>query len=128
MKSAMMNAQSDEIIFLNVGGVYFVTRRTTLLQSDSFFAGAVRSNPDIQELFVDRDPTHFRHVLNWIRGVKFLPDDDMTLQELAWEADYYCLAQLKEAIVRVKYRFSSVPRSLSGIHHELKQIGKPTFP
>lgn len=111
----------EEIIHLNIGGIYFCTRVSTLLQSESFFSGAVKAHPDCQELFVDRDPTHFRHILNWMRGVKYLPDDDNTLQELAWEADYYCMDQMRESIMRAKNRYS-VPRTLSAIQAELKQL------
>lgn len=113
----------ERVIHLNVGGVYFATRADTLENSDSFFSGIVRSNPNVTELFVDRDPTHFRHILNWIRGVRHLPDDDSTLNELSWEADYYCLDQMRESITRCKNRYSTA-RSLSQIHSELKQMGR----
>ena len=115
--------EQDEVIHLNIGGIYFATRRSTLLESDSFFSGAVHSHSDCHELFVDRDPTHFRHILNWMRGVKYLPEDDTILQELSWEADYFCMDQLREAIMRSKHRHS-VPRTLSAIHTELKQLGR----
>jgi hypothetical protein len=110
----------ERIITVNVGGVYFTTRLSTLAASDSFFSGCVNSHPECTELFIDRDPTHFRHILNWMRGVHFLPEDDSTLQELAYEADYYCLSPMKEAIVRTKDRYS-VARSIHAIHGELKQ-------
>ena len=112
--------ESDALVHLKVGGVWFATRRSTLEQSQSFFAGAVRAHPDCCELFVDRDPTHFRHVLNWLRGVRFLPDDDVTLRELVWEADYYCMHDLREAIARTPHRFS-LPRALLSIRDEMRQ-------
>ena len=55
------------LVYLNVGGVFFATSRDTLRESDSFFSGLVQ-NECCHEYFVDRDPTHFRHVLNWLRG------------------------------------------------------------
>ena len=93
-----------DMVHLNVGGVYFLTRRSTLLRSNSFFSGLACS-PDT-EFFVDRDPSHFRYILNWMRGVHIIPEDDMILKELIWEADYYCLQDMRDAISRTKRRFS----------------------
>lgn len=94
----------SDLVYLNVGGIYFFTRRSTLLRSDSFFSGLARNAET--ELFVDRDPTHFRYILNWMRGVRFLPEDDAILRELTWEADYFCLQDMRDAISRSKRRFS----------------------
>lgn len=112
-------AMEDGVVHLNVGGVVFPARRSTLVASNSFFAGAMRAHPECCELFVDRDPTYFRHVLNWLRGVRYLPDDDATLRELQWEADYFCLDDMCEAIRCVQRRFS-IPHTLEGIHNELR--------
>lgn len=108
------------LVHLNVGGAVFLTRRSTLLDSNSFFSGAVRANPDCAELFVDRDPTYFRHVLNWMRGVRFLPEEESILRELLFEADYFAMADMHHAIVRAR-RFS-VGRSLENISNEVRQI------
>lgn len=113
----------ESIVFLNVGGCYYPTRRTTLAASSSFFAGAMRAHPDCYELFVDRDPMYFRHILNWIRGVRYLPEEDSVLQELYWEADYYCIDDMKEAILRSTNR-ASVLQLLRGIHREMQQSGR----
>lgn len=87
---------------LNVGGCVFVTLRETLERSNSFFSGLVArmtaEEAETQEVFVDRDPTYFRYVLNWMRGVRFLPEDETTLHELAFEADYYALSDMLESI------------------------------
>lgn len=111
----------DDQIFLNVGGVCFATRRSTLLPSNSFFSGAVRAQPDYSELFLDRDPTYFRHILNWLRGVRYLPEDDAVLQELHWEADYYCMPDMCEAIRAVKHRVS-LHREFAGIHRQVQLL------
>ena len=110
----------DNAIYLNVGGVYFVTRRSTLSQSNSFFVGAIQSNGDDVELFVDRDPTHFRYILNWIRGSRVLPEDESTLQELLVEADYYSLSTMVDAIKRTHNRYS-IHRAIQGIYNEVRQ-------
>ena len=85
-------------VHLNVGGRYFHTYRSTLRESPSLLAALVNHAPDAMEIFVDRDPTHFRHVLNWLRGVRWLPDDRAVLGELMWESDYYSIGGLQEAI------------------------------
>ena len=80
----------------------FCTLRQTLLQSNSFFSGLVTHYQEDgqtgNEIFVDRDPTFFRYILNWMRGVRYLPDDETTLNELAFEADYYAMADMLECI------------------------------
>ena len=108
----------SDLVYLNIGGVYFCTRRSTLLRSNSFFSGLARSSET--ELFVDRDPTHFRHVLNWMRGVRYLPEDDTVLRELTWEADYYCLQDMRDAIHRNKRRFSFL-QNVSEITTEMRK-------
>ena len=109
----------SDVVLLNVGGVFYATHRHTLLESDSFFAGLVRSDPTCSEFFIDRDPTHFRYVLNWIRGVKFLPEERSVLTELSWEADYYSMLDFREAIARA--HSYSIPSTLAAIHAELRQ-------
>jgi len=49
------------------------------------------------ELFVDRDSTHFRHVLNYLRegSRAVLPCDCNILRQLILEADFYHLQDLK---------------------------------
>lgn len=113
----------ERLVYLNVGGVVFVTRRSTVEQT-AFFEAALRCRADdCDELFVDRDPTFFRYILNWMRGVTQLPEDDAVLQELAWEADYYGLVPMSNAIIRTKSRFSLL-RTLHGVHSEMKTLSK----
>ena len=110
----------DHLVHINVGGVYYTTRRSTLAQSNSFFAGAARTHPDCSELFVDRDPTHFRHVLNWLRGVHHLPQDENVLRELEWEADYYCMPDMSDAIRRAPAG-PTIVTALHSVRDELRQ-------
>ena len=85
----------DTIVTLNVGGKEFMTRRGTLEGTDSFFS-ALMTHAERQNVFIDRDPTHFRHVLNYLRGSTTLPNDEAGLRELQAEADFFCLSGLKE--------------------------------
>lgn len=85
------------IVYLNVGGCYFSTRRETL--NRGFFLGLSESiDQDGTEIFVDRDPTHFRYILNWLRGMRCLPEDDQVLRELLCEADFYALDDMVSSI------------------------------
>ena len=98
-----------DIVILNVGGTRFMTLRSTLLCiCDTFFAALVRADPLATEYFVDRDPTHFRHVLNWLRGVHRLPEHSDILRELEHEADYYNIAGM--------VAFTRGARGLSMLH------------
>lgn len=110
------------IVYINVGGVVFTTSKSTLETTSPFFQAYVQhADADRQEFFVDRDPTHFRHILNWMRGVRWIPDDASVLSELEWEADFFCLADMSDAI-RVKRRtvphtHAMVERLCQGMMH-----------
>lgn len=109
-----------DIFYLCVGGCIFATTRSTLGSQTSFFSSLVESTSD-NYAFVDRDPTHFRFVLNWMRGVRHLPEDEASLQELLWEVDFYCLEGMKTAILEDKRRYSLL-RSLHRIAEETRRI------
>lgn len=82
------------VVWIWVGGVPFCTSRETLNMRPSFFSGLVQSSNDTHEFVVDRDPSHFRYVLNYMRGKVALPSDYQTLRELRNEAEFYCLVDL----------------------------------
>ena len=91
----------------------FFTLRATLLESNCFFSAAVRNlSTETTELFVDRDPTHFRYILNWMRGSTFLPEDELTLNELHIEAKYYSMMDMVQAII-VKRGMPSIAKCIS---------------
>lgn len=81
-------------IVLNIGGVYFVTCQETLLSKSCFFSALVRNATQSDEFFIDRDPTHFRFILNHLRGSSFIPSQPDVLKELQIEADFYCLEEM----------------------------------
>ena len=80
-------------IQLNVGGMTFETTESTLARHPATFFGALaRNRGAATRLFVDRDPTHFRHVLNYLRsGVITAPADDDAKAELLLELEFYAL-------------------------------------
>lgn len=108
-----------EVVYLNVGGVYFATSRSTLAKyRNSFFSPLTLTNPNVSEYFIDRDPTHFRWVLNWLRGSTCLPADGPSLRELRVEADFFSLQDMVDAIDRTQA--TDMTACLERLHHTLK--------
>ena len=103
---------------LDVGGMKFTTSLTTLTSDPTsmlaiMFSGRhrlVRDRDDVGKddvdgvYFIDRDGTHFRHVLNYLRdggGAKdggCLPRNEQALRELLVEAEFYQLTGLQRLI------------------------------
>lgn len=100
------------VVRLNIGGCIFPTRMSTIMEANTFFSSLVRHEDPI---FVDRDPTHFRHILNWLRGVRYLPEDDTILSELLFEADYYCMLDMVQAIHATRGTHPPINRTLQEI-------------
>ena len=109
-------------IWLNIGGSYFATRRSTLGQGNLL---SLCVDSDETDIFIDRDPTNFRYILNWLRGGKCLPHDDAVLEELKVECDYYSIDEMKEAI-RKKLsnpsRTTSIARGLKGVQMAINNL------
>ena len=96
-----INKVTDSIIKLNVGGHVFLTSTLTLTRDpDSMLAAMFSGRHKLhttsdRAVFIDRDGTHFRHILNFLRDGFLksgaLPDDQSVIQELMAEAEYYQL-------------------------------------
>ena len=101
---------------LNVGGTLFQTSKSTL-SSCRYFACLMDShNEDESYIFIDRDGTHFRYVLNWLRGSQVLPWERHALDELYVEADFYGLTEMMTSIQFQK-------QNVFSWSSELKQLG-----
>lgn len=94
---------------LNVGGVRYTTSIPTLVKGKGstlqiMFSGQHALKPDSDgSYFIDRDGTHFRHILNFLRdgpaSVQHLPQGDLRLlSELRTEAEHYQLHNMVEAL------------------------------
>lgn len=95
------------VIRLDVGGVVFATSAQTLTSVPgsmlaAMFSGRFAIRPDATTgcYFIDRDGTHFRHILNYLRDrcIPVLRDEAVRI-ELFREAQYYSLVELAEALV-----------------------------
>jgi hypothetical protein len=85
---------------IDVGGTVFSTSEETL-RVHPYFSRLLDEevpDPETDILFVDRDPTHFRTVLNYLRGSAVLPVSPHSLRELRQEADFYSLSALVERV------------------------------
>ena len=92
-------------IKLDVGGQYFsasleALRRVPGSMLAAMFSGRYQTTAgDDGAYFIDRDGTHFRYILNYLRtGAVSAPSDPVAKAELATEADYYCLGALACAL------------------------------
>ena len=93
------------IVKLNVGGQYFTTSRQTLTSDPNSMLAAMFSGRHKQEttgdgsFFIDRDGTHFRFILNYLRnGELILPEGATFLKELEAEAKFYQLQGILDAL------------------------------
>ena len=97
----VMTKKLDQVHFsttvkLNVGGQHFITSVQTLRKDPNSMLAAMFSgkfDTKISEggsFFIDRDGTHFRFILNYLRtGQLTLPEGATFLKELEEEAEFY---------------------------------------
>ena len=109
-----MNGAPDRVK-LDVGGQVFWTLRSTLENTDSFFRAMVK--PNVHDYFIDRDPMHFRHILNYLREAPSFPLHESELRQLAVEADYFCLPDLVTQI-----EFEAKKTRMAGVAYQLSII------
>ena len=95
----------EQIVRLNVGGVYYMTTKATLSRYPesmlgAMFNGSLPNNTDENGCyFIDRDGDLFRHVLNFLRSSQLaLPSDFKHLDQLAVEADFYQVQPLIQLV------------------------------
>jgi len=103
-KAALAGVQHFEsVVNLNVGGMRYTTSLTTLRRFPDSMIGCMFSGrhtlPQGEDgyFFIDRDGTHFRHVLNFLRspeGYKVSGLTDAEKEELRRECEYYGIDQL----------------------------------
>ena len=107
--------QESGVVTLEVGGTIFKTTITTLTtKANSMLAAMFSGRHEVHTnaagaVFIDRDPTHFALILNYLRGGQ-LPSSlpILTLEALQNEADYY---QLHDLAGLVAHRLSELGRS-----------------
>lgn len=120
------------MVRLCVGGAHFVCARSTLMRhADSFFAKLLNGALPSQRVeggafFIDRDGTHFRYILNYLRdGSVYLPPGDHQFRfELLQEANFYQLEPLRALLAHPGPQ--ETPRGRSKVLHVLPSMGSVT--
>jgi vacuolar-type H+-ATPase subunit H len=102
-KTALAGVQHFEaIVKLNVGGVRVITSLQTLCRFPDTMMGSMFSGrhtlPKGEDgyYFIDKDGTHFRHILNFLRSPESykMEVEGTDAKELHRECEYYCLDEL----------------------------------
>ncbi|XP_038619734.1 BTB/POZ domain-containing protein KCTD5-like [Tachyglossus aculeatus] len=106
---------------LNVGGTYFLTTRHTLGRDPkSFLFRLCQADPDLDSdkdktgaYLIDRDPTYFGPVLNYLRHGKLVINKDLAEEGVLEEAEFYNITSLiklvKDRIRERDSKTSQVP-------------------
>ena len=95
---------SEQIVKLNVGGVKYVTTKSSLFSKGENFLTLLISNNDEQKMltshddegfiFIDRDGELFRYVLNYLRTGRYFKPTNITDEEVDLEFDFYQVKRL----------------------------------
>ena len=102
------NFHFPSTVKLNVGGHIFETSLQTLTRGapNSMLAAMFSGKFDLKPaedgaFFIDRDGTHFRFILNFLRtGTLTLPEDATVFEEVMKEANFYQIQELVDALER----------------------------
>ena len=102
-------------IELNVGGQHFTTSLQTLTKDTgsmlhAMFSGRFDTKPaEDGSYFIDRDGSHFRYILNYLRtGRLLLPEDKLVRKELLEEAEFYQIRGMINGIIPPPFEDSKI--------------------
>lgn len=100
-RAAALQKRAGEAIELNVGGQRFACSVSAFSRApESVLAVMVAQHDSKAEpVFIDTDPTHWQHVLTYLRrgAIPFLSEfDPITLASLESDAGYFKLAELEQ--------------------------------
>ncbi|XP_048355638.1 BTB/POZ domain-containing protein KCTD17 isoform X1 [Sphaerodactylus townsendi] len=105
---------------LNVGGTLFLTTRQTLCREQKSFLCRLCQGEELQSdrdetgaYLIDRDPTYFGPILNFLRHGKLVLDKDMAEEGVLEEAEFYNIGSLirliKDRLEEKDYTVTQVP-------------------
>ena len=96
-----------KIISFNIGGRIFATSRETIANDEFCMLNVMlKHEPSMSStrdesgaIFIDRDPTYFQYVLNYLRnGIVDLPPEKFKLNAILREAEFYQINGLYTAV------------------------------
>ncbi|CAH3129813.1 unnamed protein product [Pocillopora meandrina] len=109
------NVHFSTMLKLNVGGHFFSTSLATMTKDPgsmfhSMFSGRFDTKPgEDGSYFIDRDGTHFRYILNYLRtGKLVLPDDKVVRMELLNEAEFYQIDGILDELKANPFKDSAI--------------------
>ncbi|CAH3122202.1 unnamed protein product [Porites lobata] len=105
MSKKLSQVHFSSTVKLDVGGQHFTTTVQTLTKDPNsmlaaMFSGKFEMKPSEDgSFFIDRDGTHFRFILNFLRTGKLtLPEGATFTKELEEEAEFYQIQGLVDAL------------------------------
>ena len=105
MSKRLSQVHFSSTVKLDVGGQHFTTTVQTLTKDRNsmlaaMFSGKFEMKPSEDgSFFIDRDGTHFRFILNFLRTGKLtLPEGATFIKELEEEAEFYQIQGLIDAL------------------------------
>nr|CAD7425684.1 unnamed protein product [Timema monikensis] len=93
---------SKQWVRLNVGGTYFLTTKTTLSRDPNSFlyrlcqedSDLISDRDETGAYLIDRDPTYFSPILNYLRHGKLVINKDLAEEGVLEEAEFYNITEL----------------------------------
>ncbi|XP_033018596.1 BTB/POZ domain-containing protein KCTD17 [Lacerta agilis] len=119
-QQALPPSSRGKWVRLNVGGTVFLTTRQTLCREQKSFLCRLCQGEELQSdrdetgaYLIDRDPTYFGPILNFLRHGKLVLDKDMAEEGVLEEAEFYNIGSLirliKDRLEEKDYTITQVP-------------------
>ncbi|XP_034243277.1 BTB/POZ domain-containing protein KCTD5 [Thrips palmi] len=96
---------SKQWVRLNVGGTHFLTTKTTLSGDPNSFlfrlcqeSDLISDRDETGAYLIDRDPTYFSPILNYLRHGKLIINRDLTEEGVLEEAEFYNITKLIQLV------------------------------
>ncbi|XP_005998312.1 BTB/POZ domain-containing protein KCTD2 [Latimeria chalumnae] len=120
----LVEKSGSKWVRLNVGGTYFVTTKQTLCREPkSFLYRLCQEDPDLDSdkdetgaYLIDRDPTYFGPILNYLRHGKLIINKDLAEEGVLEEAEFYNIASLVR-LVKERIRDNESRTSQGPVKH-----------
>lgn len=116
--------KDKQIFTLNIGGKVFTTKKDNLTQDkECLFAYLINEDNSLKELFFDRSPRMFSHLLDYLRfgQINYKKFTKQDLKELYEEALFYEITDIRDYLEEKTKEIRIINMNFSG---EYKDKGK----